>query len=226
MPYGHGYHHEKDGVGLTAEDDFLLSLCFCDACTSTARKAGIDVEAARKTVRGWIAEACERAAPAPLWPDFAARGPAVFAAHPEVEAYVRWRSAPVTSLVAAIRDAAHPDTRIDVIDDGWRGGFDLAALERVADGVVFCAYDRDPGSVETETAALRAALDARVKLGVGLRLFHPEMQSADDVVGRTQAALRAGATEIDYYNYGLIPAVRLDWIRAAIDVPGAFRPPL
>ena len=29
MPYAHGYHHEKDGVGLTAEDDFLLSLCFC-----------------------------------------------------------------------------------------------------------------------------------------------------------------------------------------------------
>jgi hypothetical protein len=66
MPYGHGYHHEKDGVGLTAEDDFLLSLCFCDACAAAARQAGVDAEAARKTVRGWIAAACERGAGAAL----------------------------------------------------------------------------------------------------------------------------------------------------------------
>jgi hypothetical protein len=164
--------------------------------------------------------------PAPLWPDFAARGSAVFAAHPEVEAYLRWRSAPVTSLVAAIRDAADPHTRIDVIDDGWRSGCDLAAMQRFADGVVFCAYDRAPAAVEMETAALRGVLDPQVKLGVGLRLFHPEMQSANDVVSRTQAALRAGATEIDYYNYGLIPAARLDWIRAAIDGAGEIPPPL
>lgn len=217
MSYAHGFHHEKDGVGLTAEDDFLLSLCFCDSCTDAARKAEIDVEAARKTVRGWIVEASERTVPAPLWPDFAERGPAVFAAHPEVEAYVRWRSGPITSLVADMRDATHPDVRIDVIDDGWRAGCDLASLQQVCDGVVFCAYDRMPAAIETETAALRAKLDMRVKLGVGLRLFHPEMQSAADVVTRTQAALRAGATELDYYNYGLIPATRLDWIRAATD---------
>ena len=215
MPYAHGYHHEKDGVGLTAEDDFLLSLCFCESCTAAAGKAGIDVEAARKTVRGWIAEASERAIPAPRWPDFAAQGPAVFAAHPEVEAYVRRRFEPVTSLLADMRDAAHPDVRIDVIDDGWRAGCDLAAVQRVSDGVVFCAYDRTPAAIETEATALRAVLDPRVKLGVGMRLFHPEMQSAADVVDRAQSAIRAGAMELDYYNYGLIPAARLDWVRAA-----------
>ncbi len=217
MPYAHGYHHEKDGAGLMAEDDFLLSLCFCESCADTAEKAGIDAAAARKTVRGWIAEASERAVPAPRWPDFVARGPAVFAAHPEVEAYVRWRFVPVTSLLADMRDAVHPEVRIDVIDDGWRGGCDLAAMQRVCDGVVFCAYDRTPAAIETETAVLRAALDARVKLGVGLRLFHPEMQSAADVVSRALSALKTGAAEIDFYNYGLIPAARLDWIRAAGD---------
>jgi hypothetical protein len=102
----------------------------------------------------------------------------------------------------------------------------LPALQKIADGVVFCAYDRTPAAVATETSALRSALDPRVKLGVGMRLSYPEMQSAADIVSRTQAALRAGATEIDYYNYGLIPAARLDWIRAAIDRRGAFPPPL
>ena len=30
MGFAHGYHHDKDGVGLTAEDEFAMSLCFCE----------------------------------------------------------------------------------------------------------------------------------------------------------------------------------------------------
>jgi len=81
MPYAHEFHHEKDGVGLTAEDDFLMSLCFCDACLARAGKAGVDGNAARATVKRWIAEAAERAVPTPRWPDFAKRGPDVFQDH-------------------------------------------------------------------------------------------------------------------------------------------------
>jgi hypothetical protein len=50
-----------------------------------------------------------------------------------------------------------------------------------------------------------------------MRLFHPEMRAAEDIVGNSLAAMRAGATEIDYYNYGLVPAARLDWVRAATE---------
>ena len=42
MGFAHEFHHEKDGVGLTAEDDFALSLCFCDSCIARAAKAGVD----------------------------------------------------------------------------------------------------------------------------------------------------------------------------------------
>ncbi len=79
MPFAHGFHHEKDGVGLTAEDDFLLSLCFCPACLAAAAAAGVDGEAVRRTVRAWLIEAAERAVPAPRWPQFEALGAAAFA---------------------------------------------------------------------------------------------------------------------------------------------------
>jgi hypothetical protein len=219
MGYAHEFHHEKDGVGLTAEDDFLMSLCFCAACVSGAAKSGVDAEAARKTVRKLIVEASERAVPAPRWPDFVTRGPDVFHAHPALEAFVRWRFEPVTSLVAAIRDAADPGSRIDVLDinDGWRSGSDLAALSNICEGVVFCAYDRSATALEADTVKVRGVLGDSTKLGVGMRLFHPEMKSAEDIVSRSVAAIRAGAGEIDYYNYGLVPAARLDWIRAATD---------
>jgi hypothetical protein len=217
MGYAHGYHHEKDGVGLTPEDDFLLSLCFCDACAHRASLAGVDAGAARRTVRRWIEDSAARETPMPCWPDLAQRGAEVLRGHPEVEAFVLWRFEPVTSLVAEIRAAADSGTRIEVIDDGWRAGCDLVALGGICDGVVFCAYDRTPAAVGADVAAVRAALPPRCSLGAGMRMFYPEMTCAGDVVERTQAAIQAGATDLHYYNYGLVPAARLDWVRAAID---------
>ena len=64
---------------------------------------------------------------------------------------------------------------------------------------------------------MRRLLPPGCALGVGMRLFYPEMQSANDIVARSVAATRAGATQLHYYNYGLVPAARLDWVRAAVD---------
>jgi hypothetical protein len=219
MGYYHGYHHEKDGIGLTAEDDFLLSLCFCDACLQRAAAAKVDGDAARRTVRAWIQDAAERDVPSPRWPDFAHRGVDMFRDHPEVEAYILWRFEPVTSLVAEIRGLADPGTRIEIIDvnDGWRSGSDLAALGKFCDGVLLCPYDRSPAAVGSAVEAARKMLPPQCRLGVGMRLFYPEMKAASDIVERTRAAVRAGATELHYYNYGLVPAARLDWVRAAMD---------
>jgi len=38
------------------------------------------------------------------------------------------------------------------------------------------------------------------------------MNGADDISVRTAAARRAGCDGINYYNYGLVPRARLDWI--------------
>ena len=56
MGFAHEFHHEKDGVGLAAEDDFLLSLCFCPSCLAAAGKAGVDGAAAQRLVAQWIVE--------------------------------------------------------------------------------------------------------------------------------------------------------------------------
>jgi hypothetical protein len=216
MGFAHEFHHEKDGVGLTPEDDFLLALCFCDACLSRAAQAGIDGEAARKTVRHWIIETCEREKPAPRWPDFARTGPDVFAAHPEVHEYVAWRFEPVTSLVASMSEAAHPASRAHVLDigNGWLCGSDVGRLAAVSDGVVMCVYDRTPPRVQEDLLAARAAIGPDRLLGAGFRVFFPEMAGADDLTAHVAAAEAAGVEEIDFYNYGLVPAARLDWIRA------------
>ena len=218
MGFAHGYHHEKDGVGLTAEDDFLLSLCFCPACLARAAKAGVDGEAARTTARRWIAEACERPVPAPRWPDFVAAGLNVFRPFPEMEAFVRWRFEPVTSLLMELRDAADPASELVLIDlkDGWLGGCDITQAGKSLDGVLLCAYDMDPASVSRMITDGRAAIGSGKALGTGFRVFYPEMGSAADLAARAAAARRAGVTNMNFYNYGLIPKARLAWVAEAL----------
>ncbi len=230
MGFAHGFHHEKDGVGLTAEDDFLLSLCFCPSCLARAEAAGVDGEAARATVRGWIAAACERAVPRARWPDFPDAGLDVFGPHPEVDAFLRWRFEPVHSLIAEIRAEADPATRVYLIDlkNGWLGGCDAGGASAACDGLILCAYDMAPDRVAALIRAGRQAVGPDRFLGTGFRVFYPEVASPEDLAARSAAAVAAGAEGVNYYNYGLIPAARLDWVGQAVaglPVRGTAAPP-
>jgi len=218
MGFAHEYHHEKDGVGLNAEDDFLLSLCFCDHCTARAQKAGVPVEGARRTVARFIAELCERAVPERQFPDFPDAGIDAFRDHPDLHAFLSWRSEPVTSLIGEIKAAADPATRIVLIDlkDGWLGGVDLAAVGRLCDGAILCCYDMTPEAVGDVIRTGRALLGPDRFLGLGLRVFYPEVDGPDILAARTKNAVDAGADGVNFYNYGLIPAKRLDWVREAV----------
>lgn len=225
MTFAHEYHHEKDGVGLNDEDDFLLSLCFCAHCTARARTAGVNVEAARQTVSRFIAEFCARAIPEIQFSDFPQAGIEAFRAYPDLHAFLAWRTEPVTSLIGEIKAAADPGTRIVLIDlkDGWLGGVDLAAVGQLCDGAILCCYDASPDAVADVIQSGRDLLGPDKFLGVGLRVFYPEVAGPDILAARAEAAIDAGAEGVNFYNYGLIPAPRLDWVKAAVEAATARR---
>ncbi|WP_226781200.1 hypothetical protein [Oceaniglobus trochenteri] len=217
LGFDHGYHHEKDGLGLLPEDMFLMGLCFCDHCLTRASAAGVDGAAARKVVADHLQAAFARALPEAQFPDFPAKGLAAFDGLPALAAYLDWRSEPVTSLIARIRDAAHPDTQVLLIDakDSWQGGVDRAKAAAACDGLLYCAYFTPADKVRPEIEAARAALQPGATLIAGYQLFHPEVADADDLVARTGAAgpLVDG---LNFYNLGLVPRARLDWMHRAI----------
>lgn len=218
MGFAHEHHHEKDGVGLNAEDDFLLSLCFCDHCTARARKAGVPIEGARKTVSRFIAELCERAVPEKQFPDFPDAGIDAFRAYPELHAFLAWRFEPVTSLIGEIKAAADAATRIVLIDlkDGWLGGVDLGDVGKLCDGAILCCYDMTPQAIGGVIRTGRSMLGNEKFLGLGLRVFYPEVDGPAILAARAKAAVDAGADGVNFYNYGLIPAKRLDWVHEAV----------
>jgi hypothetical protein len=219
MGFAHEFHHEKDGVGLRAEDDLLLSLCFCNSCLARAKKAGVDGESARGTVAQWIVEACQREAPEPRFPNFPAGRIETFRPFPSVYEYLLWRSEPVTSLIAEIKARAHPSSRVVLIDlvEAWLGGCDLKEISKICDGAILCVYALGPQEGAEVMKQGREALGPEKFLGAGFRLFNGEVEGAKGLTARVKACVEAGADGLNFYNYGLIPAPRLDWVRAATD---------
>lgn len=219
LGFVHEYHHEKDMVGILPEDDFLLSLCFCPHCMARATAAGVDAEAARARVEALIEAMCQRLRPEAQFPGFPAAGIEAFARYPELVDYLRWRSEPVTSLIGEIRAAADPASKILLIDlkDGWLGGVDLEACGKLCDGAILCCYSMTPEEGAKVMAEGRRALGPEKYLGMGLRLYYPEVDGPEILSARALAALRAGAEGVNFYNYGLLPEPRLDWIKSAVE---------
>ncbi|RYG95615.1 MAG: hypothetical protein EON58_13795, partial [Alphaproteobacteria bacterium] len=182
----------------------------------------VDDEAFATYVRRWFDRDLETATHLDLYEwrarPLARRGIDAFRAWPDLYSYLSWRTEPVTSLVAEIRAAADPATRIVLIDlkDGWLGGVDLAAVGMICDGAILCCYSMEPDAVSDLMQAGRTALGPEKYLGAGFRVFYPEVTSAEALAARARAAIDGGADGINFYNYGLIPQRRLDWVRQAI----------
>lgn len=217
MGFSHGFHHEKDGLPVTPEDEFLLGLCFCDHCIALAAAAGVDVRGAQAEVARLLDAAFARELPSVRFPDFPANGIAAFCDHAALAAYLDWRSAPVTSLIAAIKAVTHPDTRLLLIDaEGtWAGGIDLPGLAPYLDGVLHCAYFTPPENISRVLGAARAMLGPDKLLIAGFQLFHPNLRDRSDLEDRVARAAPF-VDGFNFYNLGLVPPARLDWIRSAL----------
>lgn len=227
MGFPHEFHHEKDGVGLTERDQFLLSLCFCDACQVRAKREGIDISESQQLVKGWIDEISECELPIDDDEQFLALGIDYFADTPAVVEYLHWRSTVVTSLAAELQEIIPAQTKLYFLslltpDSSWLFGVDFAAISKINDGIVVCCYDSPASRVGDDMRESRSA-SGDAQLFTGLRLFYPEVQNKQELIAKVVQATEADSDGFVFYNYGLIPKKRLSWIAEAITAASAIR---
>ena len=217
MGFSHGYHHEKDGLPVLPEDDFLLGICFCAHCLVRARAAGVDGQAAQVVVAGLLDAAFARELPEAQFLNFPAEGIAAFARIPALHAYLSWRSEPVTSLIAEIKSVVPTGVRVLLIDfeGSWWGGVDLAAVAPHIDGLLYCAYFTEVSRIVDLMSEARQRIGPQKTLIAGFQLFYPNLKDRNDLAARVGAA-SPWADGFNFYNLGLVPAKRLDWIRTSV----------
>ncbi|WP_207589918.1 hypothetical protein [Halomontanus rarus] len=218
---GYGWHHQEFFTHLGDLGELLFGLCFCEHCRANARRADVDIEAARESARkglemrfegqigsqtdiaGWLAE------------------------HPSLARYVDIRKDVVTDLFDDfdeqmgstpfgyyLKMGGLGDDRMGV-EHSWKHGLDLDALSEPLDYVTVLAYHSDPTVVRDDVRTARSLID--VPVNVGLLAGHPIVDSRAALVAQAEAAAEAGAEKLSFYGYGVVPERNLEWIRAAID---------
>lgn len=211
--YRHGHHHEFELVDLTPAAETLLGTCFCPACLTRARQAGLDGEAlAARTRRDLDAFLADGSAPLP--------DPQ---RDPDWNAWQGLRAETVTSLVADIREALPRETGLSIIPSvqtpnslSWREGSDLSALALAADRLDVTAYQRGPKAIAADIAGARATAGPGARLGFILRPTWPHVSGAGELAACVAATHAAKADRISFYNYGHMRLQSLDWIARAL----------
>jgi hypothetical protein len=212
LTYDHGYHHEFAQIEISPELSQLLGLCFCNACETGARAAGIDFAGLRNAV----AARCD-ALIAGVEPDGAL--------DEHLAPFHAWRASVVTALCARIRQTVRTEVGVRVISTCQRPhrttyleGGDLAALDGVTDGLELPIYQPSAELAEADLRYVLGQVPDAARLSVILRPGHPDMQSEAQLRDTLARVLAAGIGDVSFYNFALLPAASIDWtLRAVAD---------
>ncbi|MFI1977102.1 hypothetical protein [Streptomyces wedmorensis] len=210
LGWQHQSAHDKLGAALRPVDRWLLSLCFCSACTERFTDAGIGVPALAETVRATLlAQLAEPREAGDL--DADARTALGSDLHDTVLA-VRSRT-----TVALVRDAvAAADglpvslrTTSDPYACDGKSAADTSALAAAAGALTVTDLSGNHDALRRELAAA-ARTGAQVTVGWNLAVGRTTgEQQLTDVA---QDAYAAGARSLALYAYDLAPAQRLAWL--------------
>ncbi len=221
MGHAHEFHHEKDGIGLTALQDFLLSLCFCDSCVQKATQHGVDIKKAQSCVKQMLNDMCNQDTPPKTDKQFLSEGIAFFKNDDPLYAYLQWRSSSVTSLVKKVCESVNKRSKVHFLSllphsGSWLFGVDLKEISRICDGVLVCSYDCDETKAFEDITECKSDFSEKTKLFVGMRLFMPEYKNEQEFVKKVQTVNKLGVDGFVFYNYGLIPPAHLKWAKVAL----------
>ncbi|MGI5397299.1 hypothetical protein [Streptomyces sp. CA-251251] len=211
LGWQHQSAHDKCLAELRPVDRWLLSLCFCRACTARFTKAGVD--AAETAARARAAVLAQLSDPRPactmMQDAVTALGQelhdAVLAARAEVTTdLVRAAAEASGGLPVSVRATADP-----YACDGKSSG-DLHALAKAAGSLTVTNLGGDVSALGRDlVAASRAGAGVTAGWNLGAAQTHGE----DALMDVAREAHLHGTGSLVLYAYDLAPAPRLEWLR-------------
>jgi hypothetical protein len=212
--YTHGFHHEREGMTLTAATRFLLGLCFCNACRRRAREAHLDFLPLHHFTRNALEE-------------FFRDPESVSSRYSSIddlptdllEPFLQWRRGVVGSLLEDLHESAGavPLRQMMSVDPtAWKPvSVDPAASAGVTGGLLALGYVKDGAALTAPLKRLQTLISGNA-LTLGFQVGMPESGGKTEFSDRMRVAKGLGVTSFNFYNYGLIPLSRLQWISEAL----------
>ncbi|MGW6485715.1 hypothetical protein [Streptomyces sp. NPDC055056] len=211
LGWQHQSAHDKSGAQLRPVDRWLLSLCFCTACSTQFANAGINAaETAARARRAVRAQLAEPQPSADIAHDAdAALGPDLHKTLLDVRARV------TAELVSTcVRASEGLPVSIRITDDPYacngKSAGDLDALAEAAGSLTVTNLDGDAAALRRD---LIAASRTGVPVNAGWNLGAAQTTDEEDLQDIAQDAHTYGAASLVLYAYDLAPAPRLKWLR-------------
>lgn len=221
-PYAHGYHHEMSFVRQNPWFEAYMGLCFCDHCVAAAQQQGIDAPALRSRVAAEMSTFLDSDIDLP---DDMARAfwQADLRGDGELQAYLDFRSAQVTSLVAEIRDRVRKDAAVAVIPSvarptggAWYEGTDLRALSESTGIIEACFYEPAASRIAADLFDLKRRVKPDTTIRGILRPSFPDIDNKSEFLAAVDLLVAGGVTDLAFYNWGHLRRRNLDWIGQAL----------
>jgi hypothetical protein len=214
--YAHGFHHEREGIPLSAAMRFLLGLCFCPSCIKRAKAESVDISGVRTFTRETL-EALF------LQPSKVNEQYATLTDLPEdrFKPFLEWRMRVVSSLAGELMESVkgtnvqlRPLVSIDPIGRTMVG-IDPERIVKTTGGILVPGYVKDGTALRNPLKNIQAAI-GKAELILGFQVGLPESGGRPEFLDRLTTARELGVTSFNFYNYGFVPYEHLGWIKEGL----------
>ncbi|MEE2710001.1 MAG: hypothetical protein VYA69_10435 [Gemmatimonadota bacterium] len=208
--YSQGHYHEKSGLPIGPLESFLFSLCFCDHCQAKAETENIDVGELRASVCDKLNRFCE---------DGEASGQPIedhVNSSEGMTAFVKMRADAVESLTRMVKGAVDVPVYYLLMGNYYGSGMDYREISKIVNRVEILAYSHDTEQVRN---SIRNTCDhgiAPEQIHAGFGAYHPTSPDEATLIATTEAAMEEGVSGFSYYNFGIMPARNLRWVKSAV----------
>ncbi|MEG0260130.1 MAG: hypothetical protein RR595_13420 [Lysinibacillus sp.] len=228
LPMKHGEHHELILLDLGKSSEWLLSLCFCDACSQNAENEGIDTVKVQQLVQQLVQERldCDLGS---LEED-AYELSHLMLEYPELYNYQQARMNSVTQLVNDLSTIARkygvgfdyiPSSTPFPANQSFFEGVSLQQTAKVVDRFMALGYST-PESTQHTLRTVSSFTPGRAN-SLALSLHAQINASKDSLLSHIQATSSWDVDAIYYYNYGLLNKRRWSWIKEANEFADQIR---
>ncbi|MFJ1958185.1 hypothetical protein ACIOGT_17295 [Streptomyces microflavus] len=211
LGWQHQSAHDKLGAALRPVDCWLLSLCFCSACTHHFTDAGLDVPAITETIR--TALRAQLADPAEAG-DLEADARTVLGSE-QHDTVLEVRSRITADLVRdAVTAAAGLPVSVRTTANPYAcDGKSAAGLDTLAGATGALTVTDLSGDAQALHRELAAASRTGARVSAGWNLAADRTTDEQQLAAVAEDARAAGARSLALYAYDLAPAQRLTWLR-------------
>lgn len=226
----HNDQHEIFGSRLEPLVSELLTTCFCKMCVLKMREAKLDPDELKTLVRKIVDTSFS--VPANVMhsvpPEEITRNSYVLSSEIDsIHELLKFKQRCTNETLQALRDALkNSGVYLRLLAQGGssmefsvgRGceGFNLRDASKILDGIDLVTYVREPENVYYQVLWTKFEIDDECSLHASLRINFPISTNRGALETQINSALEAGATGLEFYNYGWTNRKGFDWLKQSL----------